>query len=419
MTKLNRHLVLFVVAVFFIVLFQNCSNAGFGVAELNKQSSSSGASETPSTGGAGETPNTGGSGGTPGTGSSGGTGTGGGITNALNTQTPGTWTTLTNSKMSSVIYSGTLASSIEGNSGAGAIMNAWNGGTLDTISSQLLIWGGGHGDYWGNEVYSFSLNTLKWTRVTDPSDPSTWSGTTGVMPDGKPAAPHTYDGEVFLPNLNKMFFVGGMDKRGYSYNNAWLFDANTKAWTRQLDYPCGDVGYGQVAAFDSNTGHVFVATSYNDNFCEFDPIANKWKIYSSDGLPDYHMSGDIDPIGNRFVAVGAGRIRVYALSGVIGQASTPATTGDRAVELNGNAPGFVWYPPGKVFVGWDGGSNVYTLDPTNWKWTLRPLVASNKVTPTAANGNGTFGRFQYDPVHNIFIVVNGVDENVYFYKPNF
>lgn len=263
------------------------------------------------------------------------------------------------------------------------------------------------------------MNTLSWSRITEPSNISGWSGRTGIYPDGNPSAPHTYDGQVYLPNQQKMFFAGGMDQSGGVYNHAWTFDPAAKAWSRKPDYNGGNIGYGQIAGYDPNSGKVFVASNASDSLCEYDPVNNTWKSYGSSSLPDYHMSGDVDPVGKRLVAVGSGRIRTYSLATNVGATTNPVTTGDRAVETNGNAPGFVWYPPGKVFVGWNGGKNIYTLDPTTWVWTLRTLAASNVVTPTAPNGQGTFGRFQYDPAHNVFVVVNSIGQNVFVYKPDF
>jgi hypothetical protein len=89
------------------------------------------------------------------------------------------------------------------------------------------------------------------------------------------------------------------------------------------------------------------------------------------------------------------------------------------VVQNGNAPGFVWHPSANLFVGWNGGSVVYTLDPKTWHWTAYNAAVDNTVVPTAANGNGTFGRFQYDPKSNVFIAVNDVNQDVYIYKPCF
>lgn len=49
-------------------------------------------------------------------------------------------------------------------------INAWSGGVLDTLRNRLLIWGGGHGDYYGNEVYALNLNGFTFSRLTDPND---------------------------------------------------------------------------------------------------------------------------------------------------------------------------------------------------------------------------------------------------------
>jgi len=55
-----------------------------------------------------------------------------------------------------------------------AVMVAWSGGVFDTDRDRLVVWGGGHSDYGGNEVYAFgplSSDTPRWERLTDPSNP--------------------------------------------------------------------------------------------------------------------------------------------------------------------------------------------------------------------------------------------------------
>jgi hypothetical protein len=49
-------------------------------------------------------------------------------------------------------------------------------------------------------------------------------------------------------------------------------------------------------------------------------------------------------------------------------------------------------------------------------WTQATLSGSNTVTPMAANGDGTYGRFRYIPSKNAYVVVNSIDEDVFFYK---
>ena len=46
----------------------------------------------------------------------------------------------------------------DGVNSCGAVLSAWNSGVFDTQRNRLIIWGGGHGDYSGNEVYALSLN---------------------------------------------------------------------------------------------------------------------------------------------------------------------------------------------------------------------------------------------------------------------
>src|SRR5262249_18906655 len=116
----------------------------------------------------------------------------------LATMSPGTWAAAkatggdaTKATLSSVVYNGPLASAIFANTGPNAIMAAWSGAALDTVSESLLVWGGGHGDYGGNEVYAFSFDTLTWSRKSDPSSVAGYAGE-GIYADGAPASRHTY-----------------------------------------------------------------------------------------------------------------------------------------------------------------------------------------------------------------------------------
>src|SRR5436190_2252829 len=75
----------------------------------------------------------------------------------------GQWLELPNTKISSVLPN-PLPKGY-----APYLVEAWNGGTVDTNRSRLLVWGGGHSDYWGNEMYAVDLATLSIKRIVDPS----------------------------------------------------------------------------------------------------------------------------------------------------------------------------------------------------------------------------------------------------------
>src|SRR5262249_2863854 len=125
----------------------------------------------------------------------------------------------------------------------------------------------------------------------------------------------------------------------------------------------------------------------------------------------------IDPIDHLLVAIGTGHVEAFSLSGsTIGEVTLPNVSGDVSAQ-NGNAPGFVWDSAANVFVAWNGGTNLYTLDPHSWQWTAHQ--ESGGAVPTGPAETGTFGRFQYDAADNVFLVVNDINQDVYMIRPDF
>ena len=215
-----------------------------------------------------------------------------------------------------------------------------------------------------------------------------------------------------------MLVVGGNDIHGNSNPFTWLYNLTTRSWQRAVDYS-GKANPGTVAAYDPATQNVFVANSATFGLWAYNPATNLWTSYGAKPLVDYHMTAAIDPVDHLLVAIGSGHIQSYSLSGgATGASSMPGARGDLSAQ-NGNAPGFVWDSAANLFTAWNGGSTLYTLDPHAWRWTARAAASDNKVTPPAPQNNGTFGRFQYDPSHSCFIVVNDINQDVYIYKPNF
>ncbi len=120
---------------------------------------------------------------------------------------------------------------------------AWGSFAWDSNSAQLLLWGGGHANYAGNEMYSWKADTGIWERASLPSKTLPIPGSTTnqyyVVDNAAPVASHTFDGSIFLP-VNNMFanFNGpswNSGDRGKTYVNGvesnsgpWLFDP-TKA----------------------------------------------------------------------------------------------------------------------------------------------------------------------------------------------
>lgn len=93
------------------------------------------------------------------------------------------------------------------------IIHAWSSMAWDPNRNHLILWGGGHGNYSGNEVYRFNANTFMWERASLPSDVVDLLGDRQYFsidgPHGAPTSSHTYDNQEFLPNLDRFITFGG------------------------------------------------------------------------------------------------------------------------------------------------------------------------------------------------------------------
>ena len=99
-----------------------------------------------------------------------------------------------------------------GNPTPSRIILAWSGFTWDPNRAALLIYGGGHANYRGNDVYLWRASTQMWERASLPSEMvqtllGHWNAIDGV--DKAPASAHTYDNTIFLPILDRMLVLGG------------------------------------------------------------------------------------------------------------------------------------------------------------------------------------------------------------------
>ncbi len=122
------------------------------------------------------------------------------------------------------------------------IIGAWSSFAWDSNRGNLLIYGGGHANYRGNEVYLWRGSTQLWERASLPSESvqdnlGNWNAIDGA--DNAPASAHTYDNNIFLPILDRMLVLGGAaDSNGGHYLRAndagtakritgpYLFDPN-------------------------------------------------------------------------------------------------------------------------------------------------------------------------------------------------
>lgn len=87
-----------------------------------------------------------------------------------------------------------------GGTGPDAVLNNWGSAVVIMSygrSGTIFHRNGGHGDYYGTELYAFDLYTALWSRFNSPStagNADSWVGpyTNGILSDGTPNVEHNY-----------------------------------------------------------------------------------------------------------------------------------------------------------------------------------------------------------------------------------
>src|SRR5579859_594272 len=209
------------------------------------------------------------------------------------------------------------------------VIRAWNGAVADTRANRLIIWGGGHTNYYGNEIYSLNLaaNPITLTRLKDPTVPTNYSnstnciesippGTTGFAPNSR----EDYEGLAFIPPADMLYILNGALGCAYGYGSqgTWTIPLNSLSNSTSWSYknptmtgpqPGASPGdpYGTIAVYDPNSGLVFVSDSsalftYNYQTNTTTRVTAEWGF-----VTDIYLSGAIDPVRKLFVAVGGCR----------------------------------------------------------------------------------------------------------------
>lgn len=303
------------------------------------------------------------------------------------------------------------------------IVSAWGGGILNTTGIWragafvsgifLVIFGGGHGDYGGNELYAFGpldSDTPTWSRITDPTIPAP----DDVARDGSgnPVSRHSYDTLVYLPTANKMLCIGapGYFHTGFKFNAGDLFDF---AVNPAEDQPWSSVDTGFPAYGGGGTGTINLISGYDS------VNGRAWGLGKGNAqrIGYYSVSGGawtdfaIDNPGM------SGDSKAGLSSSLQIMVSTDASGAPIAVDLRstparytptvtGTGPGvgelsFEWDESGGRFVCWGlSGKTVYYLTPgadpysggDSWAWSS--VSPSAGATPGSPQANGTYGRLR-------------------------
>ncbi len=302
----------------------------------------------------------------------------------------------------------------------------WSSGVGDTVGNRMIVWGGGHSDYAGDEVQALGLtsNPPAWTEFLSPTYPVPWTGDGknweglnpyfvraadgGTMQQGAtPASRHTYAGVVFVPTAGtagRMYSFGGSlaNAGGYSAE-IWYLDMASGTWTLTEPYSQLSASTHYTTAYNPTTGHVIVYDA-GTNLYDYNPSGSALSLVTGNfpgaGIalsPSVYGEGDgstsaVDPVNNQLVVVWATDCTTSSVGSCVpnnpGYPTVPnytditltslttyattditSTAGCDLVYRNG---GIAWDSELGLMVGYPGGGNqVYLLN----------TGAQNVVTP--------------------------------------
>ncbi len=336
--------------------------------------------------------------------------------NPIDDLKPGEWYEVPNSELA---YSGVLPNPLPpGYNAPAAIMQEWSGGTYDSTRNRLIILGGGHGGYGGNEIYAFDINTLKWSRVWGPSSdiPPVGGSCSETYSDGNPASRHTYDGLVYLPTQDKFWSSGGSlyCGSGGGSSGTWMFNFATFAWERKANALGSQVA--ALSDYDSNTGLIYGIVQSGE-LGAYNPGTNTWTSRGNSlGWAEFDPARTLvyHTTSKKLLLIGGGSVISFDMTQQQPSPQTISTTGGNAI-VSIQGPGLAYDPTIDKIVGWSGaGSDVYSLDLITRIWTK--YTTTNSAVPPSSTSRGTYGRWQYIPSKNVYIAVNSIYNNVFFYK---
>lgn len=311
----------------------------------------------------------------------------------------------------------------------GSVIAAWSGAVYAPDRGKLYVNGGGHRDYDGNEWYAFDLVANAWERVNDPALFNEYDVNVidGVFPNNTPIAMHTYGVLGYLEG--KLYRLGA---GGSAIRHPWSFNPATKEWT-------------EISSASTELDH-------HDGSVHFNPSTGKFQLLYHDG-GSWAAPSVFDPATGlrtviNFTGQNTTKAGASAFSGerqeILWRAKGRPASGEhygrwdlrtnsasRLTSVNqpsfptadGGAHGFAWDSRRDRYVAWHGGKTLHYLEseeidsrPSAMMWSSETPVIG--VIPSAGQQNGTYGRFQYIEEYDVFIAVNGADENVFLFKPS-
>jgi hypothetical protein len=310
------------------------------------------------------------------------------------------------------------------------VIESWSSAIPDPARNRLIIWGGGHDDYAGNEIYSLELgdNPPQLIRLDPPSPPNTQGGVcVETLSDHRPNSRHTYDSLIYFPTQDEMLSFGGaLNDCGNPGDGTWLLKLSSvlsscapncvSQWTQLNPTTVPDEEVGVTSGYDPNTGLGWLATQ--DELFSFDPTANQFTFRANISV-GYHGTGIVDPDDEYYIHIDSNTgIHYWSIASGSAFKETAVTASGCSPLVNnsgynGNSGyvGLAWDPISHAVIGYPNGGNViYVLTPKTWTCTTETYGSTQGTdypqNDPSTSGSGTFKHFNYLSSLDEFVLIN-------------
>lgn len=358
--------------------------------------------------------------------------------------TTNAWLELTNTKLSSVCPTFASRPDLYGARAATnchTITAQWAGGTWDGRNHRMLIIGGGHGTYHGNEPYSVNLapTTPTLTQADTPFSTGHDANTncTGILNNGEPGGRHTYSNLAYLNHRDILLMMGGSPScdSGGVLGDLWAWNSVTSTWSRKISSLNASLGFCPQCG-GTSAGLVYDVKRQKTWFHDCWMLVDY--VYETNTATKHDMQGGcegqddtgtktwvLDHTRDYYIGIGGGTVVYTPVGGAAGTYNwTFPTTSGSSVCSSSTAPGLAYDPVQDriICVPSEVGSTgtVYILNHTGgtWTWTTQALSGTppEPAQDTDTSTHGTFGRLAYSWKDNAFVFYGKYDQNAFAFR---
>jgi hypothetical protein len=311
----------------------------------------------------------------------------------------------------------------------------------------MIIFGGGHNDYFGSDVHAFDIADREWRRltngfVTGEADEYGEGATypDAAYPDGSPLPPHTYDYIQYDEVGNDFILLKGQTELGPSVKAAaipHLFNLDTYTWRSGPKHRSAILNSGGFTTWDARRrvlwghsgddggGNAFIA--YCPDGVNPDGTVGNWGEFHPNKLPgeanhnamQIHADADLIVIAlhaRDALAFIDPRKPDAAIAPIVSLGNKPHIHEYAALEYSEGLGSLVYYSAadGAVVyaIDWDGEARWHALSTPD---SLDPITDAAAQSHHHVNRAHTFGRFRVAHFGEVdlALLVRHVDSPVY------